>query len=110
MLDRKSHPSCPVHGVQECEGEGGVGVGMMGVYPPTSGPTPIMLLGKPSNGREVGKGVGLGNFPIRWVTEQLVNLDDDSTFLESQCACVCPITQLYPRPHPLGGVLIINLV
>ena len=83
---------------------------MMGVYPPTSGPTPITSLGKPSNGREVGKGVGWENLSTRWVTEQLVTVDDEGAFLESQCACVCPITRLYPRPHPLGAVLVINLV
>ena len=44
---------------------------MMGVYPPTSGPTPITSLGKPSNGREVGKGVGWENLPTRWVTDPM---------------------------------------
>ena len=34
-LDWKSHPSCPVHGAQECEG----GIGMMNdVKPPTIRP------------------------------------------------------------------------
>ena len=55
----------------------------MGVYPPTSSPTPITSLGKPSNGREVGKGIGQENLPTCWVTE-LVNLDDDGAFLASQ--------------------------
>ena len=53
---------------------------MMGVYPPTSGPTPITSLGKPSNGREVGKGVGWENLSTRWVTEQLVTVDDEGAF------------------------------
>ena len=59
---------------------------------------------------EVGKGVGWENLPTCWVTELLVNVDDEGAFLESLCASVCPITQLYIRPHQLGAVLIINFV
>ena len=47
MLDRKPRPSFPVHGLKECEGGGGGGGGGA-----TSGPTPITLLGWPSNGGE----------------------------------------------------------
>ena len=55
--------------------------------------TPITSLGKPSNGREVGKEVGREIVLTYHVTELLVNVDDEGAFLESMCACVCPITQ-----------------
>ena len=51
----------------------------MGWNLPTFSPTLIMSLGKPSNGRKVGKGrrkVLLSH----WVTELLVNINDEGAF------------------------------
>ena len=50
VLDWKSHPSCPVHGAQECERERND----LGNHP-TSGPTLITSLGKPSTEEKWGR-------------------------------------------------------
>jgi len=62
-----------------------------GGKPPTSGPTPITLLGRPSNGGETKKGGGGkgGKFSCRDNDSKLRQLvgNDKGTFCDSKDAC-----------------------
>ena len=75
VLDWKSHPSCPVHGAQECEG----GEGMMGGTPQHPAQHQSRHLASQGT-EEKWEREGREVLPSHRVTELLVNVDDEGTF------------------------------